>query len=153
MMDDNLAAIHGDPAELLSRLLRGGSLLEIAELRRFVSKCIDSRHDQEEAVDLILTNSEIMTFADTANPEKARSVTTAAIHQSVDYAVELVDRARKGTGTIHTAVGADHSDVVVEINALIDERSLDTEGGLLIIGSRLVPAPGRLGPTPWRAAV
>jgi hypothetical protein len=137
LMDDNLAAIHGDPAELLSRLLRGGSLLEIAELRRFVSKCIDSRHDQEEAVDLILTNSEIVTFADTANPEKARFVTTAAIHHSIDYAVELVDRARKEAGTIHTAVGADHSDVVAGINALIDQRSLDTEGGLLIIGSRL----------------
>jgi hypothetical protein len=137
LMDDNLAAIHGDPAELLSRLLRGGSSLEIAELRRFVSKFIDSRHDRKEAIDLILTNPEIVTFADTANPEKARFVTTAAIHHSIDYAVELVDRARKEAGTIHTAVGADHSDVVAGINALIDQRSLDTEGGLLIIGSRL----------------
>jgi hypothetical protein len=138
LMDDNLAAIHGDPAELLRRLLRGGgSLLEIAELRRFISKCIDSRHDQQEAVDLILTHSEVVTFSDTANPERARFVTTAAIHHLIDYAVELVDRARKGAGTIHTAVGADHSAIVAGINALIDDRSLDTEGGHVIIGSRL----------------
>jgi hypothetical protein len=137
LMDDNLAAIHDNPPELLSRLLRGGSLLEIEELRRFISKCIDSRQDRQEAIDLILTNSEVVTFADTANPEKARFVTTAAIHHSIDYAVELVDRAKKGAGTIHTAVGADHSAIVAGINALIDDRSLDTEGGLVIIGSRL----------------
>jgi hypothetical protein len=122
LMDDNLAAIHDNPAELLARLLRGGSLLEIEELRRFISKCIDSRHDREEAINLILTNSEVVTFADTANPKKARFVTTAAIHHSIDYAVELVDRARKGAGTIHTAVGADHSAIVagITLSLMID---------------------------------
>ena len=124
LMDDNLAAIHDYPAKLLSILLRGNSLLEIAELRRLISRCIDSRHDQQEAVDLILTNSEVVTFSDTANPESARFVTTAAIHHLIDYAVELVDRARRGAGTIHTAVGADHPATVARINALIDELIL-----------------------------
>lgn len=141
-IDKNLAAIHDNPAELLHRLLRGRSLLEIAELRRFVSKFIDSRQDQREAVDLILTNSELVTFSDTANPGRARFVTTAAIHQSIEYAVELVDRSRKGIRTIHVALGRDHSAIVAGISALIDDASPNTERGIVIIGSRLSDCEG-----------
>jgi hypothetical protein len=60
-----------------------------------------------------------LTLADTANPQKARFVTTAAIHASIDYAVELVDRSKRGAATIHTAVGADHAGVATSINALL----------------------------------
>jgi hypothetical protein len=136
-MDENLAAIHGDPCELLGKLLRGRSTLEIEELRGFVAKCVDSRRDRDAAVDRILNNSEVVTLADTASPQKARFVTTAAVHGSIEYAVELVDRSKRGAGTIHTAVGTDHAAVVAAINALLDDGSLETGSGLLIIGSRL----------------
>jgi hypothetical protein len=136
-MDDNLAAIHGDPRVLLEKLLRGRSTIEIEALRGFVAKCIDSSHDRDAAVDRILNNPEVVTLADTVNRQKARFVTTAAIHGSMEYAVELVDRSKRGAATIHTAVGADHAAVVAAINALLDDRSVETGSGLLIIGSRL----------------
>ena len=49
-MDDNLAAIHGDPRVLLEKMLRGRSTLEIEALRGFVAKCIDSSHDRDAAI-------------------------------------------------------------------------------------------------------
>jgi hypothetical protein len=136
-MDDNLAAIHGDPRLLLEKLLRGRSTLEIEALRGFVAKCIDSSHDRDAAVDRILDNPEVVTLADTVNRQKARFVTTAAIHGAIDYAVELVDRSKRGAATIHTAVGADHAAVVAAINALLDDGSVQTGSVPLIIGSRL----------------
>jgi hypothetical protein len=136
-MDDNLAAIHGDPRLLLEKLLRGRSTLEIEALRGFVAKCIDSSHDRDAAIDRILDNPEVVTLADTVNRQKARFVTTAAIHGAIEYAVELVDRSRRGAATIHTAVGADHATVVAAINALLDDGSVETGSGPLIIGSRL----------------
>ena len=81
-MDKNVAAIYGDPLELLTTLLRRRSTLEIEELRAFLAKCIDGRHDRDWALDRILTHSDVLTFADEANPNKARFVTTAAIHAS-----------------------------------------------------------------------
>jgi hypothetical protein len=93
-------------------LLRGRSTIEIEELRRFVAKFIDSKFDREAAIDRILSDSEIVTLADTANLRKPRFVTTAAIHAAVDYAVDLVDRSQEGAATIHTAVGADHAELI-----------------------------------------
>jgi hypothetical protein len=141
-MDENLAAIHGDPCELLGKLLRGRATLEIEELRGFITKCIDSRHDRDAAVDRILNNSEVVTLADTANPQKARFVTTAAVYRSIEYAVELVDRSKRRAARIHTAVGADHAAVVAAINALFGDGSIETGSGLLIIGSRLSDCDG-----------
>jgi hypothetical protein len=136
-MDENLAAIHGDPRVLLEKLPRGRSTLEIEALRGFVAKCIDSSHDRDAAIDRILNNPEVVTLADTVNRQKARFVTTAAIHGSIEYAVELVDRSKRGAATIHTAVGADHAAVVAAINALLDDGSVETGSVPLIIGSRL----------------
>jgi hypothetical protein len=136
-MDSNLAAIHGDPRVLLEKLLRGRSTLGIEALRGFVAKCIDSSHDRDTAVDRILDNPEVVTLADTANRQKTRFVTTAAIHRSIEYAVELVDRSKRAAAAIHTAVGADHAAVVAAINGLLDDGSIETGSGLLIIGSRL----------------
>ncbi len=136
-MDDNLAAIHGDPRVLLEKLLRGRSTLEIEALRSFVAKCIDSSQDRDVAIDRILNNPEVVTLADTVNRQKARFVTTAAIHGAIEYAVELVDRSKRGAATIHPAVGADHAAVVAAINALLDDGSVETGSAPLIIGSRL----------------
>ena len=136
-MDDNLAAIHGDPRVLLKKLLRGRSTLQIEALRGFAAKYIDRGHDRDAAIDRILNNPEVVTLADTVNRQKARFVTTAAIHGSIEYAVELVDRSKRGAATIHTAVGANHAAVVAAINALLDDGSVETESIPLIIGSRL----------------
>jgi MobA/MobL family len=136
-MDDNLAAIQGDPRLLLEKLLRGRSTLEIEALRGFVAKCIDSSHDRDAAVDRILNNPEVVTLADTVNRQKARFVTTAAINGAIEYAVELVDRSKRGAATIHTAVGADHAAVVAAINALLDDGSVEPGSVPLVVGSRL----------------
>lgn len=136
-MDKNVAAIHGNPSALLDKLLRNRTTLEIEELRRFVAKCIDSRRDREEAVDRILTDPEIVTLADSANKERPRFITTAAIHASIEYAVELVDRSKKGTATIHATVGADHAAVIAAVKDLMKEELIGTNGGILIIGERL----------------
>jgi hypothetical protein len=134
----NLAAIHGPPAVLLDALLRGRSTIEIEELRGFVAKFIDSRFDRDAAIDRILSDPEIVTLADTANLRKPRFVTTAAIHAAIDYAVDLVDRSQEGAATIHTAVGADHAEVVAAINGVLEYNSLDfSESKLLIVGTRL----------------
>jgi hypothetical protein len=136
-MDENLAAIHGDPCELLGKLLRGRSTVEVEELRGFVAKCVDSRRDRDATIDRILNNSQVMTLADTANPQKVRFVTTASVHGLIEYAVELVDRSKRGAATIHAAVGADHAAVVAAIDALFDDGSIETGSDLLMIGSRL----------------
>jgi hypothetical protein len=136
-MDDNLAAIRGDPRLLLEKLLRGRSTLEIEALRGFVAKCIDSSHDRDAAIDRILNDPEVVTLADMVNRQKARFVTTAAIHGAIEYAVELVDRSKRAAATIHTAVGADHAAVIAAINALLQDGSVETGSVPLIIGSRL----------------
>jgi hypothetical protein len=118
-MDENVAAIHGDPSALLDKLLRNRATLEIEELRGFVAKCIDSRRDREEAVDRILTDSEVVTLADSANKDRPRFITTTVIHASIEYAVELVDRSKRGAATIHAAVGADHAAVIAAVNVLL----------------------------------
>jgi hypothetical protein len=136
-MDDNLAAIHGEPRLLLEKLLRGRPTLEIEALRGFVAKCIDSSHDRDAAIDRILNTPDVVTLADAVNRQKARFVTTAAIHRAIEYAVELVDRSKRGAATIHTAVGADHAAVVAAINALLNDGTVQTGSVPLVIGSRL----------------
>lgn len=136
-IDKNVKAIHGNPSALLDKLLRSRATIEIEELRRFVAKCIDSRRDREEAVDRILTDPEIVTLADSANNQRPRFITTAAIHASIEYAVELVDRSKRGAATIHAAVGADHEAVIAAVKVLLQEELIETNGGIMIVGNRL----------------
>jgi hypothetical protein len=139
LKDNNLAAIHGNPATLLDTLLRGRrSAIEIEELRRFVARFIDAKRDRDASVDRILIDSDVVTLADTADPRKPRFITTAAIHSALAYAVDLVDRSKEGLATIHTAIGVGHTAVVAAIDGMLEENSIDfSNNGLLIIGSRL----------------
>jgi hypothetical protein len=136
LMDKNVAAIYGHPCELLTALLRRRSTLEIEELRAFLAKCIDSWHDRERALDRILSHSDVLAFADEANANKARFVTTAAIHASIEYAVHLVDRSKRGDATIHAAIGANEDGVTAAINAVLKDRRIENASDLLIVGNR-----------------
>lgn len=133
----NLLTIHGEPAALLNGLLRRRSSLEVAELRRFIDKHIDSSSERDAAMNRIFCNASVVTLADKADPHKPRFVTTSDVDLAIESAVDLVDRSRRATETILATVGINQATVVAKLSKLMRDRFTDLpERPVLVIGNR-----------------
>lgn len=123
----NVQAIHGDPARLLDKLLRGQSMIRIAELQRLLDRFIDSEGERQSILETILGRSDIVTLAVDPAAARPRFVTTTAVYDSVQRACELVDRAAgaESPGTILAITAASHVAVVKQLDELLGRTVCD----------------------------
>jgi hypothetical protein len=130
----NVQAIHADPARLLDKLLRGLSMIRIAELQRLLDRFIDSEAGRQSILETILSRPDIVTLAIAPAAAKPRFVTTAAVYDSVRRACELVDRAAgaEGLGAICAITAASHAAVVKRFDELFGRTAW---GRPLVLGN------------------
>ena len=123
----NVQAIHGDPAWLVGKLLRGQSTIRIAELQRLLDRFIDGEGQRQNILETILSQPDIVTLAVDPVAEKPRFVTTAAVHNSVQRACEVVDRtaAAEGPSPICAITAANHSAVVERFDELFGRAGFE----------------------------
>lgn len=123
----NVQAIHGDPTRLLDKLLRGQSMIRIAELQRLLDRFVDSEGERQSVLETILGRSDIVTLAVDPAAARPRFVTTTAVYDSVQRACELVDRAAgaQGAGTILAITAASHVAVVKQLDNLLSGMVCD----------------------------
>jgi len=89
----NTELINGAPAELVTRLLRGRSVMRIDEVRRLQARFLDGADDRENRLDTIVTDPAIVTYASQPNDQRPGWLTCSAIDDVIREAVALVDRA------------------------------------------------------------
>jgi MobA/MobL family len=131
----NLNAIHGDPGWLIGKLLRGRSMIRIAELQQLCDKFIDNEGERRARLEAILGGPNIATFAADPVAAKPRFVTTKSVHDSIKRASELVDRAASepDTRTIHAVTAASHMEAVARFGDRFGRSSMSEE--LLLLGN------------------
>jgi hypothetical protein len=87
--------------------------------------------DREKHVDRILSDQNVVTWADTNSDDGPSYVTTRRIYRLVTRAVTLVDNS--GTDKIAAITGSNHASVVEQISELCAQRCLEP----LILGASL----------------
>lgn len=117
----NSEFIKGSPFLLVDQLLRGRSTLPVAALRQLCGKFFDNGGDSH--IDRILTDEEIVTYADLRRPWKAAFLTTKPAHNLLKLATEILDQP--GQSTVVAATGADEAAVVAQIAQLSENVSAD----------------------------
>lgn len=122
----NLGAIHGEPAALVEKLLRGRSTLLVWELHRFIEKLVDGENDRRQQFERILGDPSVTTLSDEPGEKRPRFVTTSAVHGLLLRAAELVDRAadKSGAWAIHAVTAPHHDGVVAAIGDLLRTKNL-----------------------------
>lgn len=107
----NLGAIHGEPAALVEKLLRGRSTLLVGELHRFIEKLVDGENDRRQQLEVILGDPNVTTLSGEPDVKRPRFVTTSAVHGLLLHAAELVDRAADENGAlaIHAVTAPVHA--------------------------------------------
>jgi hypothetical protein len=130
----NIQAIHGDPTWLVGKLLRRRSTIRVAELQRLLDRFIDGEGLRQAILETILSRPDIVTLAADPVAERPRFVTTAAVHDSVQRACELVDRAAvaEGSGTICVITAASHTAAVERFDELLGRAGF---GRPLLVGN------------------
>jgi hypothetical protein len=123
----NVQAIHGEAAWLIGKLLRGQATIRIAELQRLLDRFIDREGTRLTLLEAILSRPDIVTLAADPVAAKPRFVTTAAVHDCVQDACELVHRAAiaEEPGTIYAITAASHTAAIERFDALLGRINCD----------------------------
>jgi hypothetical protein len=131
----NVEAIHGNPAQLVKKLLRGRSTMRIPELERLIAKFVDNESERQMRFEAILGGPDIVTYAADTNATKPRYLTTASVDQSIRRACELVDRAASepDARSIQAITAPSHADVIYNFGELLGLSS--TDGNPLLLGN------------------
>lgn len=129
----NRELLFGDPAVLVDRLLRGRSVMPIAELHRFLALFIDNEGDRTSRLEQILTDPGVATFAVHAQDRRPSRISTSAIQKFVQTAVEIIRAQRRGVDAPRIVVisGVDREVVTAD---LAREIGLQPERALFLIG-------------------
>jgi hypothetical protein len=108
----NIDAIHGDPVQLIAKLLRGRSLMRILEVQRLIDKFIDNEGERRTRLETILGDADIMTYVADPAAAKPRYITTGSVDHSIQRACELVDRAAREPDirSIYAITAPSHAD-------------------------------------------
>lgn len=122
----NVQAIHGDPARLLDKLLRGQSTIRVDELQRLLDRFINSEDERQAILETMLSQPNLVTLAVAPAAARPRFVTTAAVYDSIERACELVDRAASAEGptTICAITATSHTAAVERFEQLFSRTGL-----------------------------
>ena len=143
----NRELLFGNPAVLLDRLLRGRSIMPIAELHRFLALFIDNEADRNTRLEQILTDPGVSTFAVHPQDRRPSRISTSSIHELVQAAVNLVRAQARSADDPRIVVKSEMNSEAVTAD-LEQEIGRQRERALFLVGdveSDCVPLKDRLG--------
>lgn len=129
----NTELINGAPAKLITKLLRGRSLIRVEEVRRLLPRFMDSATEREIRLDKIVTDPSIAAFALDPSDRRPRWLTTNRVRDRMRGIETLVDRWRgqvKRDPPLAVVLGTSRDAVVDELML----RSTSTIHRPLIVG-------------------
>lgn len=120
----NRELLLGDPIFLLDRLLRGRSIMPIAELQRMLASFIDNENDRSSRLQQILLDPGVTTYAVHPRDRRPSRISTAAIHELVQTAVHIIrtQPLSEGIAQIEVINGVDRETVTADLQRQIETQ-------------------------------